>query len=218
MDRAQKAGTRLALLLAAGAHGDRPVTLIGHSFGARLIFHCLLELSRCRALGEPHIGFLRGGLTTLAACDKRGKRLQIISLRLVMPPLRLALDSFRVQLLRCAHLGACRYPQVQLPLVLSTAAAAGIVEHAVLLGLPVGTLGPRWAMARQAVAGRLINGYTKKVRLSKQGSGGRRQQPLRCCCACWLPGSSLRRTLGRGPQLSAALWACNAGKCTSAHC
>lgn len=51
MDRAQKAGQRLAILLLAGGHADRPVTLIGHSFGAMLIFHCLLELSRCRALG-----------------------------------------------------------------------------------------------------------------------------------------------------------------------
>lgn len=38
--------------------------------------------------------------------------------------------------------------------------AKGIVEHAVLLGAPVGVTPERWAMARSIVAGRLINGYS----------------------------------------------------------
>ncbi len=52
LDRAQKAGILLAHILMSGAHGDRPVTLIGYSMGARLIFHCLLELCRHSAKGE----------------------------------------------------------------------------------------------------------------------------------------------------------------------
>ena len=67
MDRAQKAGQRLAVLLLAGGHGDRPVTLIGHSFGARVLFHCLLELSRCRALGAQHQSALTPGPLSLPA-------------------------------------------------------------------------------------------------------------------------------------------------------
>eukprot|EP00887_Chlorella_sp_A99_P007485 scaffold2.g7485.t1 len=53
-DRALKAGKLLAELLEAGAHGDRPVSLIGHGMGARLIFSCLLELCRrnCRGVVE----------------------------------------------------------------------------------------------------------------------------------------------------------------------
>ena len=51
LHRAQQAGRLLAHVLAAGAHGDRPVTLVGNSMGARLIFHCLLELSRLKAKG-----------------------------------------------------------------------------------------------------------------------------------------------------------------------
>mmetsp|Transcript_13483 Transcript_13483/g.38293 ORF Transcript_13483/g.38293 Transcript_13483/m.38293 type:complete len:135 (-) Transcript_13483:97-501(-) len=35
----------------ARAHGDRPVKLFGFSMGARLIFHCLLELYRNEYLG-----------------------------------------------------------------------------------------------------------------------------------------------------------------------
>ncbi len=51
LDRAQKAGQMLAHLLMAAGAGDRPVTLLAHSMGARLAFHCLLELCRCNALG-----------------------------------------------------------------------------------------------------------------------------------------------------------------------
>ena len=51
LHRAQGAGRLLAHILAAGGHGDRPVILIGNSMGARLIFHCLLELSRLKAKG-----------------------------------------------------------------------------------------------------------------------------------------------------------------------
>ncbi|KAG2501760.1 hypothetical protein HYH03_000260 [Edaphochlamys debaryana] len=84
--RAQLAGRCLAHLLMQGAHGDRPVTLIGFSMGARLIFHCLLELSRC--------------------------------------------------------------------------GARGLVESAVLLGTPVSANEARWAQARTAVSGRLVNAFS----------------------------------------------------------
>jgi hypothetical protein len=40
--------------------------------------------------------------------------------------------------------------------------AAGIVEHAVLLGTPIALRPERWAMARAVVSGRLINGFSHK--------------------------------------------------------
>jgi hypothetical protein len=51
MERSVKAGKLLAQLLAAGGAGDRPVVLVGHSMGARVVFHCLLELCRLGARG-----------------------------------------------------------------------------------------------------------------------------------------------------------------------
>lgn len=62
LDRAQKAGVLLAHTLMAGGHGDRPVILVGYSMGARLIFHCLLELCRHNAKG-PRLSLNRLSLT-----------------------------------------------------------------------------------------------------------------------------------------------------------
>ena len=102
LDRAVKAGRLLAQLLLANRHGGRPVTLIGYSMGARLVFHCLLELSRAAATG---------GID----CDPS----------------------------------------------LAGGGNGAIVENAVLLGAPVAAHPARWAMARRAVAGRLVNGYSR---------------------------------------------------------
>ena len=88
LDRAVKAGRLLAHTLLARGAGGRPVTLCGYSMGARLIFHCLLELARCGA-------------------------------------------------------------------------GASVVEAALLLGTPVTAKPERWALARRAVAGRLVNGYAR---------------------------------------------------------
>jgi thioesterase domain-containing protein len=49
-DRSDKAGKLLAMILLKGGQGNRPVTLMGYSLGARVIFSCLEELSR---KGDP---------------------------------------------------------------------------------------------------------------------------------------------------------------------
>ncbi|KAF1816804.1 DUF726-domain-containing protein [Eremomyces bilateralis CBS 781.70] len=49
--RADKAGKVLAKALLAKVQGERPVTLIGYSLGARLIYACLLELATQNAFG-----------------------------------------------------------------------------------------------------------------------------------------------------------------------
>uniref|UniRef100_A0A914VLQ6 Transmembrane and coiled-coil domain-containing protein 4 n=1 Tax=Plectus sambesii TaxID=2011161 RepID=A0A914VLQ6_9BILA len=44
--RASEVGHYLAEVLLCRQHGQRPVTLVGFSLGARVIYHCLLEMSR----------------------------------------------------------------------------------------------------------------------------------------------------------------------------
>ncbi|CAG8977858.1 hypothetical protein HYALB_00013135 [Hymenoscyphus albidus] len=49
--RSEKAGAVLADALINKAQGDRPVTLIGYSLGARMIYSCLKSLAQSRAFG-----------------------------------------------------------------------------------------------------------------------------------------------------------------------
>ena len=49
--RADKAGEVLADALINKAQGERPVTLIGYSLGARVIYSCLMSLAKRRAFG-----------------------------------------------------------------------------------------------------------------------------------------------------------------------
>lgn len=88
IDRADKAGKLLAHVLMGGGGGGRPVTLVAHSMGARLVFAALLELCRC--------------------------------------------------------------------------GARGLVQDVVLLGAPIPPAAERWRMARRVVAGRLVNGYSRR--------------------------------------------------------
>ena len=46
ISRATEVGEHLAEILLSRQHGKRPITLIGFSLGARVIYHCLLEMSK----------------------------------------------------------------------------------------------------------------------------------------------------------------------------
>jgi len=58
--RADKAGLVLADAIINKAQGERPVTLIGYSMGARLIYSCLMSLAERRAFGLVESAVLIG--------------------------------------------------------------------------------------------------------------------------------------------------------------
>ncbi|KAH9969208.1 hypothetical protein BGW80DRAFT_1177271, partial [Lactifluus volemus] len=68
LDRAKAAGSVLADILVQRHLGVRPLTLIGFSLGARVIFYALLELSKQKAFGVVFDVFLLGA--TLSASQK----------------------------------------------------------------------------------------------------------------------------------------------------
>lgn len=66
-ERARKCGRLLAATLIEQVHGRRPVTLVGFSHGARLIFYCLEELKKRNAVGIVENVFLFGAAVTADA-------------------------------------------------------------------------------------------------------------------------------------------------------
>ncbi|EEH35187.1 transmembrane and coiled-coil domain containing protein [Paracoccidioides lutzii Pb01] len=80
--RADKAGHVLADALINKAQGERPVTLIGYSLGARVIFCCLLSLAKRRAFGLVESAILIGSPTPSTASHWQLMR-TVVSGRLV---------------------------------------------------------------------------------------------------------------------------------------
>ncbi|KAJ8116471.1 hypothetical protein ONZ43_g4435 [Nemania bipapillata] len=69
--RAQKAGEVLADALVNKAQGERPVTLVGYSLGARVIYICLQELARRKAFGLVENVLLMGAPTPSNSAEWR---------------------------------------------------------------------------------------------------------------------------------------------------
>ena len=80
--RADKAGEVLADALINKAQGERPVTLIGYSLGARVIYACLTSLARRRAFGLIESVVLIGAPTPSTTADWRVLR-SVVASRLV---------------------------------------------------------------------------------------------------------------------------------------
>lgn len=80
--RAEKAGEVLADALFNKAQGERPVTLIGYSLGARVIYTCLMSLAKRRAFGLVESVVLIGAPTPSDTSDWRVMR-SVVAGRLI---------------------------------------------------------------------------------------------------------------------------------------
>lgn len=80
--RADKAGEVLADAIINKAQGERPVTLLGYSLGARVIYACLMSLARRRAFGLVESVVLIGAPTPSTTSDWRVLR-SVVANRLV---------------------------------------------------------------------------------------------------------------------------------------
>ncbi|KAG9770291.1 putative membrane protein C6F6.13c [Exophiala dermatitidis] len=80
--RAEKAGEVLADALVNRAQGERPVTLIGYSLGARVIYTCLMNLAKRKEFGIVENAVLIGSPTPSDTSDWRVLR-SVVAGRLV---------------------------------------------------------------------------------------------------------------------------------------
>ena len=136
-ERADEAGIALAQSLLEDDSGHRPVSLIGHSFGARIIVSCLHELARQQHIwdqNKPSQGF-----------QNQGKE----------PP-----RSKREALMRRISSRQASKGQVDQPTM--EREPMSVVEDVVLMGCPASIRSEEWSELRSIVGGRLINCYSKK--------------------------------------------------------
>ncbi|KAG7346058.1 DUF726 domain containing protein [Nitzschia inconspicua] len=124
VERADEAGKVLAKTLLFSRAGRRPVTLVGYSFGGRIIYACLKELARYQEEWETYREML----------EERNNGGNFDSNRLAKYE---------------SKMKGMREP-------------AGIVEDAVLMGLPNHLSLQSWRACRQIVSGRLVNCYSRK--------------------------------------------------------
>ncbi len=116
----------------AGSQGDRPVTLIGYSFGARVIFSCLRELaSMVTPIGDMVEDDVFAPKNTDG--DDVVKEEQSESSYENSAP-------------------STESKNVKNPL--------NLIQDVILLGAPVNSKSRIWKAIRQIVGGRIVNGYS----------------------------------------------------------
>ncbi|CAM9239149.1 unnamed protein product [Pylaiella littoralis] len=153
-ERADVAGKILADALLNREQGCRPVTLVGTSLGARLIFACLEEIARRHELweeqmiegGEDHHHSKMTRLKNAVTRDNRGK--SKTGLHSVGP------SGGTVNKKSGTAGGTVKNES-------GAMCAAGVIENVCLLGAPVGATSARWERVARVVHGRIINGYSK---------------------------------------------------------
>lgn len=137
-ERADEAGIALAQSLLEDDSGHRPVSLLGFSFGARIITSCLLELSRQQRILDQNNKASQG-------CQIEGKE-----------PLRSKRESMMMRRISSRQ---STKGQTQQPV--ATREPRSVVEDVVLMGCPASIRSEEWIEIRSIVGGRLINCYSK---------------------------------------------------------
>ncbi|EPQ18177.1 Transmembrane and coiled-coil domain-containing protein 4 [Myotis brandtii] len=161
LHRSAEVGKHLAHILLSRQQGRRPVTLIGFSLGARVIYFCLQEMAQekdCQGIIEDVV--LLGAPVEGEAKHWEPFR-KVVSGRIINGYSRLIASK--------AHSTGRITREADVPspgptgrLEVSEAVdCQGIIEDVVLLGAPVEGEAKHWEPFRKVVSGRIINGYSR---------------------------------------------------------
>ena len=120
--------------LLSGCHGNRPVTLVGYSFGARVIFSCLRTLAAQMLPKEEIEDDNRDTVSAFDNTDANNSNNNVEvesakddSLTIKSGKSKISIDS--------------------------------LVQDVVLLGAPINAKSRVWKAIRKLVVGRVVNGY-----------------------------------------------------------
>lgn len=130
-DRAEEAGQELARSLLINNAGHRPVTLLGYSFGARVVFACLKQLLVYQQQWEEYHEQKNARALGFAQQEEGGKKPNRKEKKWMLEELEFEREP------------------------------ASVVEDVILMGAPMYLSLSSWAACRQVVAGRLVNVYSR---------------------------------------------------------
>jgi hypothetical protein len=131
-NRADEAGKGLAKTLLEASSGNRPITLIGFSMGARVIYSCLMELGKEQIEWEKRR--VEKAETTKPKRDSKAAKAK----------------------------AAQSSDEAESESDTPSREPASIVQDVILMGLPYHLDKTSWEACRQVVAGRLVNCYIPK--------------------------------------------------------
>mmetsp|Transcript_1408 Transcript_1408/g.1891 ORF Transcript_1408/g.1891 Transcript_1408/m.1891 type:complete len:892 (+) Transcript_1408:161-2836(+) len=135
-ERSDAAGKALAHILCSKGVGRRPVTLVGYSFGARIIFSCLQELACFQEKWE---------LQQKEHSSSSSSHLN---------------ENSKIQ----DSADSCNQKYEKLKLDFDCEPAS-VVEDVILMGMPKYLGGPSWKVCRQMVAGRFVNAFSRNDKI-----------------------------------------------------
>ena len=135
-ERADEAGILLAQSLLDSDAGHRPVSLVGFSFGARIILSCIQELARHQCIWEQQqqqVNEGDSGSRRATTASRKGSGTRMSSSKRQREP---TADKY-------------------------TREPASIVEDVIVMGTPASVKPSSWTVYRSIVGGRLVNCYSK---------------------------------------------------------
>jgi len=142
MQRSKEAGKELAKsLLTSTGSGHRPVTLVGYSFGALVIYSCLLELAQ----------YQEEWMQNRDIITKEVKRLKKKVFKSSPSPESEGTEHDKTEESRIQHELECE--------------PASLIEDVVLMGMPKYLNLAKWKKCREIVSGRLVNVYCRNDKI-----------------------------------------------------
>jgi hypothetical protein len=156
IERCDAAGKELARSLLFSEAGHRPVTLVGYSFGGRVIYSCLGELARYQKLWEKQ------QQEPVSASDGKKETKGKTSSKSTARVTSATVSEMGQEGVTEEELLEQQQEEDEASIPVEP---ASIVEDAILIGTPIHMNPLAWSTCRAIVSGRLVNVYSRKDRM-----------------------------------------------------
>lgn len=174
IERADEAGKELAKALLENDYGSRPITLIGYSFGSRVIFSCLRELKKM--LGQENElevsddtpegeineedGNTNNDIIDSSESSRNSESKSRSNSSSTSGSAKKPSILSKMNFMKTSSTTSSNNPETQAASEKKIKIIRSLIQDVVLLGAPIKASSRSWASVRELVGGRFINGYS----------------------------------------------------------